>query len=96
MRETHLLVKEQILYYDLLDNEHKTRKEAEEANHSIHLKFRKYLDSLLVTFDDGRLDKMKTTKNLWDKLTFTKESISSGCLNIDMKTLFEDVRGRIK
>jgi len=92
MFEAHLLVKEKTVYVDLLGIEHKTKRDAEEANHNIHLKFREYLKKLIKTFDDDRVDMNRTTKSLWDKLTFTDDCIRSSCLNVDMSNLkVEDI-----
>ena len=68
-------VKTQTLYIDLKTSKHITEKAAEEANHNIELSIRKYLEECLITFSDGRLDKLATTKALWDKIEFTPEWI---------------------
>ena len=68
-------VRTQTLYIDLKSSKYFTEEAAKEANHDIELSIRKYLEECLVTFSDGRLDKLATTKALWDKLEFTQEWI---------------------
>lgn len=65
----------QTLFIDLKTPRHLTEEAAKEANHDIELSIRKYLEECLVTFSDGKLDKLATTKALWDKLEFTREWI---------------------
>ena len=89
MYDTDLLVKEKTVYIDILGNEHKNKDDAKKANHDIHLKFREYIGSLIKTFDDGKVDMLGTTKNMWDNLNFTEDSIRSGCLSVDMKNFNE-------
>ena len=64
------------VYEDILGVHHDIKRNAESINHELHLEFRKYIqDDLFVFFSDGGLDKIATTKNIWDKLEFTQDCI---------------------
>ena len=64
------------IFIDLLGQYHDTKEKAEQHNHDIHLVFRNYIaNELFVEFEDGRIDKLATTKNIWDMLEFTPKSI---------------------
>lgn len=89
MKDTKDLVKKVTYYEDLLGNQHSIQTGAESVNHEIHLKFREYLGTLIKTFNDGRVDILGTTKNLWDNLEFTGECIKLGYTT----KLAEDVKG---
>lgn len=65
----------QTLYIDLEGSKYITEEAAKEANHDIELLIRKYLEECLITFPDGKLDRLSTTKALWEKLEFTQEWI---------------------
>lgn len=65
-----------IVYLDYVGNQFDTKVRAEESNHNIHLKFRKYIEEeLIVTFSSGEIDRLATTKMLWDNLEFTPSCI---------------------
>lgn len=65
-------------YIDFIGNEHDERQEAVDSNHDIQLKFRKYIEEeLIMTFSDGMVDKLGTTKELWESLEFTPKCIKN-------------------
>lgn len=72
------LVIKKTVFVDFLGKEFDTENEAIQSNHDIHLVFRSYiLNELIETFSDGKIDKLKTSKNLWDFLDFTPECIKT-------------------
>lgn len=82
------IVKEKIYYIDLVGQSHDTKEKAEQSNQDIHLKFREYIsEELFITFEDGRLDKLATTLNIWNYLEF-----SDDCL----KSVFQEMKTRHK
>ena len=71
-------IKAKTVYIDFIGQEFDSKQEAENSNHKIHLRFRKYIENeLLVFFRDGGLDKIGTSRQLWDSLEFTPECIRS-------------------
>ena len=73
------------VYEDILGVYHENKKNAESINHEIHLEFRKYIqDDLFVFFEDGRIDKLATTRNIWNKLEFTQD-----CIRKTSDTMFD-------
>jgi len=69
-------IKKRIVYEDLLGVEHSTEQFAIQSNHDIHLVFRNYISNELIrTFSDGKINNLKTTKEIWDNLDFTPECI---------------------
>ena len=82
------IVTEKTYYIDLIGQSHDTKEKAEQSNHDIHLKFREYIsEEMLITFEDGRLDKLATTLNLWNYLDY-----SSDCI----KSVFQEMKTRTK
>lgn len=72
--------KQVIRFKDLLGQEWKTKEQAERSSHDIHLKFRNYIqEELLVTFSDGKLNNLATTKLIWESLDFKVECIKEIC-----------------
>lgn len=66
------------VYVDFLGQSFDTKQDAERSNNDLHLTFRKYIEEeLIVTFSDGKVDKLKTTNQLWKSLDFTPECIKS-------------------
>lgn len=66
------------VYVDILGQVWDTDKECIKSNNGIHLMLRKYIeDELLVTFSDGKIDKLATTKSIWDVLEFTPDCIKN-------------------
>lgn len=71
-------VKKKTIYLDLIGREHDTEEGAKHNNHDIHLEFRRYIEEeLLLSFGDGRIDKLGTSKMIWDCLEFTPECIKN-------------------
>lgn len=69
-------IKSKIVFIDLLGKTYDTEKECKEANHQIHLVFRKYIETELIrTFSDGCVDMMQTSNELWKNLEFTSDCI---------------------
>lgn len=67
-----------VIFVDFIGREFDKESEAEDSNHDIQLKFRKYIqEELIRTFSDGTVDKMGTTKEIWNCLEFTPECIKN-------------------
>lgn len=63
-------------WVDLEGCYHNSKDGAYDANHDLHLLFRKYIEEeLLVTFSDGSYDELSTTNLIWQMLEFTPECI---------------------
>lgn len=72
------------VFVDFLGKQFDTENKAIQSNHDIHLVFRNYISNELIeTFSDGKINKLKTSKNLWDFLDFTPECIKR-IYNIEM------------
>ena len=66
------LVIKKTVFVDFLGKEFDTEDKAIQSNHDIHFVFRNYISNELIeTFSDGRIDNLKTSKNIWDFLDFT-------------------------
>ena len=71
-------VKTKTIYLDLINREYDKKEEALDNNRDIQLQFRRYIEEeLLLSFGDGRINKLSTTKMLWDCLEFTPECIKN-------------------
>lgn len=69
--------KSQIIYIDYLGQHHNSQESAERENHEISLQFRKYIEEELIsTFNDGKVNNLQTTLNIWQMLDFTPECIA--------------------